>query len=412
VRRQRGGDDNELDDDPVRNRGGGRRPRGLTAVGVKAAGGVAVAAVLALLGGVVALVLLAGAETSTPNGASPGMVCAPAGWTPDQPVAGFSGAQLTNAAAIVATGVEMGVPPQGQVIAVATAMQESRLRVLANSRVPESLRPQPGRPAPEGVGSDHDSVGPFRQPGGWGPLTTRMDPRGSARLFYGRLLGVRGWQRLPLWQAAQTVQGSDRPWEYDKWQDEARQVVGAVRGVTCPPGGPSGGASVPHGPMVQTVIDRAMAQLGTPYVWGGGDATGPTRGVPTPTGRTPSGVGFDCSGLMVHAFAGIDIAVPHQTKAIWNRFGPPITDRAALMPGDMILLSNTGRPGARHPGGIHHVGLYLGHGQVLHAPQTGSTVSIVDNIWSTSYWSGEFIGAVRAIPHAAPQPASAPLAAA
>jgi hypothetical protein len=149
-----------------------------------------------------------------------------------------------------------------------------------------------------------------------------------------------------------------------------------------------------------------MAHLGTPYVWGGGDATGPTRGVPTPAGRTPPGVGFDCSGLMVHAFAGIDIAVPHQTKAIWNRFGPPITDRAALMPGDMILLSNTGRPGARQPGGIHHIGLYRGHGRVLHAPQTGSTVSIVDNIWSNSYWSGQFIGAVRAIPHAARCPAA------
>jgi hypothetical protein len=320
VRRQRGGDDDELDDGPVRNRGGGRGSRGLTAVGVKAAGGVAVAALLALLGGVVALVLVAGAGTSTPNGSSPGMVCAPAGWTPDQPVAGFSGAQLAHAAAIVATGVEMGVPPQGQVIAVATAMQESRLRVLANSRVPESLRPLPGRPVPDGVGSDQDSVGPFQQRAGWGPLTTRMDPRGSARLFYDRLLGVNGWERLPLWQAAQTVQGSALPREYDKWQDEARQVVGAVRGVTCPPAGPSGGAAVPHRPMVQTVIDRAMAHLGTPYVWGGGDATGPTRGVPTPAGRMPLGFGFDCSGLMVHAFAGIDIAVPHQTKAIWNRF--------------------------------------------------------------------------------------------
>jgi cell wall-associated NlpC family hydrolase len=230
-----------------------------------------------------------------------------------------------------------------------------------------------------------------------------MDPQGAARLFYQALLAVSGWQQLPLTQAAQAVQNSGLPFEYAKWEDEARQVVGAVHGVVCPPTAP-GSATAPNGPMVQTVIDRALATVGTPYVWGGGDADGPTRGVQTPAGRIPQGVGFDCSGLMLHAYAGIGVDVPHQTRAIWARFGPPITDRDALLPGDMILLSNNGRPD-----GIHHVGLYLGDARVVHAPRTNTPVTVVDNMWASSYWSGEFIGAVRAVPAAPPTTTTSPL---
>ena len=106
---------------------------------------------------------------------------------------------------------------------------------------------------------------------------------------------------------------------------------------------------------------------------------------------------------MVFAFAGIGVDVPHQTQAIWQAFAPPITDRRLLQPGDMLLFSDNGQPS-----GIHHVGLYLGgQGRFLHAPRTGLPVTVVDNLWQSAYYSRQFIGAVRAVPAAAPRPAPA-----
>lgn len=309
---------------------------------------------------------------STPG--VPGVVCAPPGIDVAELVEGFGPEQVVNAGLIVATGVEMGVPPQGMVVALATAMQESTLRNYANSTVPESLQfPH------EGVGSDHDSVGLFQQrEAGWGDVATRMDPRQSARLFYDALLAIPGWESMPLTRAAQLVQVSAFPDAYAKWEQAAATLVGALEGVSCGPG-TGVGELPPMDPQIQQVIDRAMAQQGQPYVWAGGDANGPTLG------------GFDCSGLMVYAFAGIGIGVPHQTQAIWASFQPAITDRATVQPGDMVLFSSNGQPG-----GIHHVGLYLGNGQMLHAPQTGDVVKVEPDIWSNSYYSREFIGAVRA----------------
>ena len=235
-------------------------------------------------------------------------------------------------------------------IAVATAIQESRLLVLGNPAVPGSMHPPP-----QGVGRDHDSVGLFGQRGtGWGPLAVRMDPRGSARLFYQRLRGIPHWQRLPLTQAADAVQHSALPTAYEQWEPVARRIVGAVSGVSCRPG--AGAGAAPDGSLAAAVAARALATVGTPYVWGGGDAQGPTAGAPGV--RAPPGGGFDCSGLMVFAFAGIGVSVPHQTQAIWTAFAPPITDRRLLQPGDMLLFSDNGQPS-----GIHHVGLYLGGGE-------------------------------------------------
>ena len=119
-----------------------------------------------------------------------------------------------------------------------------------------------------------------------------------------------------------------------------------------------------------------MTQLGVPYVWGGGNANGPTGG------------GIDCSGLMV--YPGVGITVPHQNQAIWAAFQPAITDPAALAPGDMILFSTNGQAS-----GIHHVGLYLGADQMLHGPEAGQVVRVVADIWSSTYWTREFIGGVR-----------------
>jgi cell wall-associated NlpC family hydrolase len=84
------------------------------------------------------------------------------------------------------------------------------------------------------------------------------------------------------------------------------------------------------------------------------------------------------------------VAVPHQTEAIWARFQPAITDRAAVQPGDLILLSDNGRAS-----GVHHVAIYVGDGRVVEAPQSGEVVKVTTGIWQSPYWSRQFMGAVR-----------------
>jgi cell wall-associated NlpC family hydrolase len=109
------------------------------------------------------------------------------------------------------------------------------------------------------------------------------------------------------------------------------------------------------------VIRRAMSQMGVPYSWGGGTAAGPSRGIDDGANT----VGFDCSGLILYAFAGVGIRLPHYSGSQYNA-GRKIP--ASLMRrGDVIFYG---------PGGSQHVTLYLGDGQMLEAPYTGSTVKV------------------------------------
>ena len=347
---------------------------------VAAAAGVGLALFLAFLIFVTVVVSHAGSQPGDGAQGLPGVVCAPAGGTPGQPVAGFANDQLHNAALIVAAGAELSAPQRAQVIAVATAMQESGLRNLTYG--------------------DRDSLGLFQQRANWGPVTVREDPKASAHLFYAHLLAIPGWQAMPLTQAAQLVQASALPDAYSKWEAKADLVVGATLGITCQPTAPPAG-TVPGlppvtDPQIQTVLARATAQIGVPYAWGGGSASGPTQGISDGGGAADRAgdshkTGFDCSGLMVYAFSGIGITMPHQTQAIWATFPPPITDRAQIRPGDMIMLSANGQPS-----GIDHVGLYLGNGHVVDAPESGTTVRVEPNIWAPgSFWATHFIGALR-----------------
>jgi len=106
----------------------------------------------------------------------------------------------------------------------------------------------------------------------------------------------------------------------------------------------------------------AMTQLGVPYVWGG---------------ASPS-VGFDCSGLASWAYAQIGKSVPHFTGAIWNAFPRVPSDQ--LEPGDMVFF----RPD------LGHMGIYIGGGQYVNAPQTGDVVKV-----SSLANRSDYQGAVR-----------------
>ncbi|NLV79983.1 MAG: C40 family peptidase [Rhodococcus sp.] len=125
---------------------------------------------------------------------------------------------------------------------------------------------------------------------------------------------------------------------------------------------------------IETVIDRGMSQIGVPYAWGGGDENGPTLGIRdggvADTYRDFEKVGFDCSGLMIYAFAGIGISLPHYTGYQYTA-GTQIPS-AEMKRGDMIFYG---------PNASRHVALYLGDGTMLEAPQSGSHVKISPVRW-------------------------------
>lgn len=99
----------------------------------------------------------------------------------------------------------------------------------------------------------------------------------------------------------------------------------------------------------QAVVDAGMKHLGVPYLWGGTDAEH----------------GFDCSGLVQDAYAQIGVEMPK-----WSRhqatMGAEIDSIEKALPGDVLAF---GEP-------VSHVALYVGDGQMLHAPRTGEVVKI------------------------------------
>lgn len=136
---------------------------------------------------------------------------------------------------------------------------------------------------------------------------------------------------------------------------------------------------------IETVIARAMSQLGVQYAWGGGDANGPTLGIRDGGVADSYGdynkVGFDCSGLTLYAFAGVGISLPHYTGYQYQH-GTKVSP-SEMQRGDLIFYG---------PGASQHVAIYLGDGQMIEAPNSGSVVKI-----SPVRWSGMTESVVRLI---------------
>nr|WP_290221799.1 NlpC/P60 family protein [Corynebacterium confusum] len=118
---------------------------------------------------------------------------------------------------------------------------------------------------------------------------------------------------------------------------------------------------------IEAVIARAESQIGVPYAWGGGDANGPTQGIRDGGVADSFGdynkVGFDCSGLVLYAFASVGISLPHFTGYQYNH-GEKIPT-SEMERGDLIFYG---------PNASHHVAIYLGDGMMLEAPQSGQNV--------------------------------------
>ncbi|MER7004978.1 hypothetical protein ABT297_18295 [Dactylosporangium sp. NPDC000555] len=139
------------------------------------------------------------------------------------PVGGLSQAEMDNAVAIVDVAKRENLPKRAVVVALATALQESHLRNLANPNLPQSLH-QPN----EGVGYDYDSVGLFQQRPNWGTVEELMNPHESARRFYAALLAIPGWGDYAVTVAAQMVQRSAFPNAYAKWEGLATRIADAT----------------------------------------------------------------------------------------------------------------------------------------------------------------------------------------
>ena len=103
----------------------------------------------------------------------------------------------------------------------------------------------------------------------------------------------------------------------------------------------------PKAPTIgQRAVRIAAAELGVPYRYGG---------------SSPSG--FDCSGLIAYVYAKLGVRLPHNAAAQYS-YGRSV-DRGHLKPGDLVFFH-----------GLGHVGLYIGQGRMIHAPQSGERVSI------------------------------------
>lgn len=136
---------------------------------------------------------------------------------------------------------------------------------------------------------------------------------------------------------------------------------------------------------IERVIARGMSQLGVTYAWGGGNAYGPTLGIRdggvADTYGDYAKVGFDCSGLTLYSFAAVGITLDHYSGSQYTAGRQVPTSE--IKRGDMLFYG---------PGGSQHVAIYLGDGQMLEAPQSGSEVKI-----SPVRWGGMTPMAVRMI---------------
>lgn len=139
-------------------------------------------------------------------------------------------------------------------------------------------------------------------------------------------------------------------WNYnhaDWYVTKALQQAAEYRG-----GQETGGAIVAASPAAQIALDFALAQQGTPYLWGG---DGPAEG------------GYDCSGLTKAAYAAAGFTIPRTAQTQYDA-GPLLPPSEPLQPGDLVFYGTPDR--------VHHVGMAITETEMINAPYAGAVVRV------------------------------------
>jgi cell wall-associated NlpC family hydrolase len=149
-----------------------------------------------------------------------------------------------------------------------------------------------------------------------------------------------------------------------------KETQNYVRSITALANRPSSGTGkTATTAQAETAIKAASAMLGIPYSWGGGNASGPSTGICcSPNGSSGKTItGFDCSGLVLYAYAKAGISLP-RTAAQQYAASEPVKP-GEVKPGDLVFYGKSATS-------IHHVGIYIGDGWILDAPRPGTEVRI------------------------------------
>lgn len=265
----------------------------------------------------------------------------------------LTAAQVKVALAFIGVGKQLSVSDAGLQIAIMVGLQESGLRMLANSSVSASMTF-----THDGVGSDHDSLGSAQQrpSAGWGSVAELMSPVYDAQAFFGGtsgpnhgsprgLLDVPGWASMTKGEAAQAIQVSAYPELYAQWEGEATSIVAALKAGTavavCKVD--TGAAGTPDLPanlsqLRRDIIHYAQEGVGGTYVWGG-----------------TAFKAWDCSGYVQWIYAQVGIQLPRTEQ--WLAGTPTSTPQ----PGDLVVQNPDG------PNHWGHVGIYAGNGMMYSA---------------------------------------------
>ncbi|MFC9250096.1 C40 family peptidase [Amycolatopsis thailandensis] len=333
-------------------------------------------------------------------GGGPGPICEPPetgiGRIVKDPTPAPSAEQLDIARTIVTIVRQRGLPRRAAVLTISTGLVESKLANLTYG--------------------DRDSLGVFQQrpSQGWGTPAQILNPVYATNAFLDRLVAIPGWDTLPPGQAQQRVQRSGFPDRYAPRESEAARITNAVWTATAPPAAPArqpteiadlpagcaddGGSDIPISPnevdrtklpadfqypadpRQRAAVTYALAQLGKPYVWGG---KGPD--------------GFDCSGLMLAAWAAAGVAIPAGTVSQVHA-GHAVPGLNQVQPGDLLFI-----PGSLGtPANPRHVGMYAGHGLIVNSYDS-STGVILEPL---SAWSGKIVMIRRVSDTGTPSPNS------
>lgn len=187
--------------------------------------------------------------------------------------------------------------------------------------------------------------------------------RNAAKTAYGKALTE--YQAKAKKQQQLTTQIAQYKTLFNKLTQQERAQLFARNGGTASRGGtrvnPGQLPPAPN-PKAQIAINAALSKQGSAYVWG---AAGENT--------------FDCSGLMVWAWNKAGVSLPHQSGQQYG-YGTHVTpDVSVLKPGDLLFFYSP----------IHHVAMYVGGGQMVHAPNSGDVVKVVGVDWAN------IVGATR-----------------